>query len=131
MIAAHDREALVREVVESAALRRTDELKTAILRAVSHDLRSPLTAMVAAGRGARLSDPAGGGPARAGSRVVGEGERLSRLVENLLDLSRLESGHAEPQRDWTSIDEVFSAARRSASAPAASRVELAWTATCR
>jgi two-component system sensor histidine kinase KdpD len=43
MIAALDREALVREVVESTALRRSDELKTAILRAVSHDLRSPLT----------------------------------------------------------------------------------------
>ena len=59
---------LTREVVESSALRRSDELKTAILRAVSHDLRSPLTAMVAAGEA--LGSPAlpGRGPPRAGGR---------------------------------------------------------------
>ena len=47
--AALEREALTREVVETSALRRSDEIKTAVLRSVSHDLRSPLTAIVAAG----------------------------------------------------------------------------------
>ena len=51
--AALEREALLGEVVETAALRRADVVKTALLRAVSHDLRSPLTAISAAGRGDR------------------------------------------------------------------------------
>ena len=38
-----------------------------------------------------------------------ETRRLSRLVDNLLDLSRLEAGAAEPRRDWTSVDEVAAA----------------------
>ena len=53
--AAIEREALQREVVETSALRRSDVLKTALLRAVSHDLRSPLTAILTAGERARLA----------------------------------------------------------------------------
>ena len=63
-----DREELTREVVETAALRRSDELKTAILRAVSHDLRSPLTAMVAAGEALGSPDLPRRRPARARRR---------------------------------------------------------------
>ncbi|HEY4277571.1 MAG TPA: DUF4118 domain-containing protein, partial [Conexibacter sp.] len=44
-----DREALQQDAVEARALRRSDELKTSLLRAVSHDLRSPLTAIATAG----------------------------------------------------------------------------------
>ena len=47
--AALEREGLLGGVVETAALRRADTVKTALLRAVSHDLRSPLTAISAAG----------------------------------------------------------------------------------
>ena len=43
------RDAVQAEAVETAALRRTDDVKTALLRAVSHDLRTPLTAILAAG----------------------------------------------------------------------------------
>ena len=46
LAAALERDRLVREVVETRALRRSDEIKTAVLRAVSHDLRSPLTAIM-------------------------------------------------------------------------------------
>jgi two-component system, OmpR family, sensor histidine kinase KdpD len=110
MVAALDREALLREVVESAALRRSDELKTAILRTVSHDLRSPLTAMVAAGEA--LGSPALPDEDRRelAAAIASEGARLTRLIEKLLDLSRLEAGTAEPRRDWTSIEEVVRAA---------------------
>ena len=44
-----DRDRLLGEVVETRALRRSDVVKTTVLRAVSHDLRTPLTAIVAAG----------------------------------------------------------------------------------
>src|SRR5262249_28139534 len=48
LAAALERDALQAEVVETAALRRSDVIKTALLRAVSHDLRSPLTAILTA-----------------------------------------------------------------------------------
>ncbi len=47
-----------------------------------------------------------------------ETRRLSRLVDNLLDLSRLEAGAAEPQREWTSVEELIGAALGELGAPA-------------
>ena len=101
------RDALQADMVETAALRRSDELKTALLRMVSHDLRSPLTAVVTAGHAVQ-SDTLSADDRRAlGTAIVEEGERLSRMVANLLDLSRLESGVAEPRRVELAIDEVI------------------------
>ncbi len=106
-----ERETLLDEVVETAALRRSDELKTAILRAVSHDLRSPLTAMMSSGEAlgsAALDDE---DRAELSAAVVKEGARLERLIAKLLDLSRLEAGEAAPQLDWVDLAEVLTAAR--------------------
>jgi K+-sensing histidine kinase KdpD len=105
-----EREALQRELVEAQALRRSDELKTALLRAVSHDLRSPLTAIAAAGEALaspRLTDAEREELAAA---VMGEASRLSRLVDKLLDLSRLQGGAAAPRAEWCSVEEVLRAA---------------------
>ncbi len=80
------------EAIEAEALRRSDELKTALLRSVSHDLRTPLTSIIAAG--AALDSPSVSAAERheLSEAVVEQGKRLSRLVENLLDISRLEAG---------------------------------------
>jgi K+-sensing histidine kinase KdpD len=95
---------------ETEALRRSDETKTALLRAVSHDLRSPLTAIMAAGE-ALSSETIADGDRRVLADAVGaEAARLSSLVDKLLDLSRLEAGHAPPRTDWCSIEEVITAA---------------------
>lgn len=105
-----EREALLTDVVETSALRRADVVKTALLRAVSHDLRSPLTAIATAGEA--LDSPSIAEDER--MEMVGivreETRRLSRLVDNLLDLSRLEAGVAEPRMAWTSADEVIRSA---------------------
>ncbi len=108
--AALERESLLSGVVETAALRRADTIKTALLRAVSHDLRSPLTAISAAGEA--IASPSLSVPEREemASVIQEESMRLSRLVDNLLDLSRLEAGAAEPRRSWTSLEEVIHAA---------------------
>jgi two-component system, OmpR family, sensor histidine kinase KdpD len=110
--AALEREELLGGVVETAALRRADVVKTALLRAVSHDLRSPLTAISAAGEA--LASPALSGEERAELAAVIQEEalRLSRLVDNLLDLSRLEAGAAEPRREWTSVEDLIRSALR-------------------
>jgi two-component system, OmpR family, sensor histidine kinase KdpD len=110
LAAALEREALQAEVVETAALRRSDDLKTAIRRAVSHDLRSPLTAMITSGEA--LGSPALEPDERAelSAAVVDEGARLERLIEKLLDLSRLQSGAAPPRPEWVDVGEVLAQA---------------------
>ena len=85
-------------MVETSALRRSDDIKTAVLRSVSHDLRSPLTAIVAAADA--LASPALGEEDRAelADAIVVESRRLARLVDQLLDLSRLQAGRRRAAR---------------------------------
>jgi two-component system, OmpR family, sensor histidine kinase KdpD len=108
--AALEREGLLGGVVETAALRRADTVKTALLRAVSHDLRSPLTAISAAGEAIASPSLSQQEREELAAVIQEETRRLSRLVDNLLDLSRLEAGAAEPRRDWTSVEELIRAA---------------------
>jgi two-component system, OmpR family, sensor histidine kinase KdpD len=108
--AALEREGLLGGVVETAALRRADTVKTALLRAVSHDLRSPLTAISAAGEAIGSSSLSQQEREELAAVIQEETRRLSRLVDNLLDLSRLEAGAAEPRRDWTSVEDLIRAA---------------------
>ena len=104
--AALDRDRLQAEVVETQALRQSDVLKTALLRAVSHDLRTPLTAIITAGHAVRSPALQDGERDELGLVVVQEAQRLSALVDKLLDLSRLQAGVAEARRDWCSLEEV-------------------------
>lgn len=106
------RDALQAEAVETAALRRSDELKTAILRSVSHDLRTPLTAVLAAGHALGSPSLTEDERQELSAAVVDEGHALTSLVEKLLDLSRLEAGTAEPRRASAAIDEVLVNAAR-------------------
>jgi two-component system sensor histidine kinase KdpD len=108
--AALERESLLADVVETAALRRADVIKTALLRAVSHDLRSPLTAIAAAGEAIGSVSLSEQERREMAAIIQQETQRLSRLVDNLLDLSRLEAGAAEPRAVWTSLEEVIRAA---------------------
>ena len=108
--AAISRDALQDEAIESRALRRSDVMKTALIRSVSHDLRSPLAGIVASGEALNSSGLSDAERAEMSEAVVAEASRLSRLVDNLLDLSRLESGAAGPRPDWCAIDEVIQTA---------------------
>ena len=105
-----DRDRLLADSVETRALRRADVVKTALLRSVSHDLRTPLTAIVAAGEAIASPTLTDDERRELGSVITAESTRLSRLIDNLLDLSRLEGGAADPHPQWCSIDEVINAA---------------------
>jgi two-component system, OmpR family, sensor histidine kinase KdpD len=118
LAAALERDRLMREVVETSALRRSDEIKTAVLRSVSHDLRSPLTAIVAAGEALSSATLDAQDRADLTDTVIHESRRLARLVDQLIDLARLQGGTAEPREDWTSLDEVIRAAVEDTGAPA-------------
>jgi two-component system sensor histidine kinase KdpD len=108
-----DRAALEREALEAETLRRSDAVKTAVLRAVSHDLRSPLTAIRAASDG--LTNPGLQLEDRDREDLVEtiaiESARLNRLVGDLLDLSRLQAAAAAPTRALWSVDDLVGLAR--------------------
>jgi len=104
-----EREQRIREQVHAEALLRSDELKTALLRAVSHDLRSPLQAIAAASGGLRfaaLDDD----EQELLDTIGAESGRMSRMIENLLDLSRLNAGALPPATDWLDPRELVEAA---------------------
>ena len=96
----------LREAVEAEALRRSDAVKTAVLRSVSHDLRSPITAITTASEvlrelGDSLSEQDRDELVAA---ILAQVQRLDRLVANLLELSRLEAGAATPTRELWTVD---------------------------
>ncbi len=99
--AAVERDRLLREAMDAEVARRSDAAKTALLDAVSHDLRTPLTAIRTAA--ARLADPATAPTTADRLEVAGEieahVERLDRIVTNLLDLGRIESGTLRPRSE--------------------------------
>jgi two-component system sensor histidine kinase KdpD len=105
--AALNRAALQAEVVETAALRRSDELKTAVLRSVSHDLRTPLTAILMAITALDSERPTSENVADVREQVTNAAMRLWQLIEKLLDLSVLQAGRAEPRLVWYSLHEVL------------------------
>lgn len=110
LAAALEREQLLGDRVETAALRQSDVLKTALLRSVSHDLRSPLTAILTAAEPLQGDQLADDDRRELGAIVGEEARRLSRLVDNLLDLSRLEARGTAPRPQWCSLEEVIRAA---------------------
>ena len=96
----------LQEAVEAEALRRSDAVKTAVLRSVSHDLRSPITAITTASEVLReLGDslPEDDRDELIAS-ILAQVQRLDRLVANLLELSRLEAGAAAPTRELWTVD---------------------------
>ncbi|MEA2248752.1 MAG: two-component system, OmpR family, sensor histidine kinase KdpD, partial [Solirubrobacteraceae bacterium] len=110
LFAALERERLQAEVVETRALRRSDVVKTALLRTVSHDLRTPLTSIIAAADAVRSPSVDAEDRDELAAVIGEEARRLSRLVENLLDLSRIQAGAAHPHLDWVAIEDVVQTA---------------------
>jgi two-component system sensor histidine kinase KdpD len=103
-----EREALARDALEAETLRRSDTVKTAVLRAVSHDLRSPLTAIQASVQGLTSPSLVLSEEERASllDTIAVEAQRLDRLVRNLLDLSRLQAHAARPAAELWSLDDL-------------------------
>jgi len=109
---AHERARLRGEATEAEILRRTDQLRAALLNAVSHDLRTPLATIMASAGSLRQQDVAWTDDERQSfaQAIEEEADHLNHLVSNLLDLSRIEGGSLKPQQSWqdlgTLIDDV-------------------------
>ncbi|HUS64029.1 MAG TPA: DUF4118 domain-containing protein [Kofleriaceae bacterium] len=98
---------------KAAALRaETEEIRSSLLSAVSHDLRTPLAAITGAGTALRGDDAALAPAERAEliDTIVEEAERLERLVANLLDMTRVQSGTLVVKREWVPVDELVGSA---------------------
>lgn len=103
---------------EAEALRRSERFKSALLDAVTHDLRTPLTSIKASAT-LLLEDretPEPGEPLtpaeqRAMLEVISqESDRLDRFVESIVDLARIEGGDIRLRRNWAPVDEIIDAA---------------------
>ena len=90
----------------------TERLRNALLSSVSHDLRSPLASMIGAA-GTLISYEAKLPQAERTEllqSILGEGQRLDRYIQNLLDMTRLGHGTLKLSRDWTDSSEIIAAA---------------------
>lgn len=106
--AAVDRARLRQETTEVEILRRTDELKTVLINTVSHDLRTPLAAIIAAAGSLRQHDVEWTTEDREqfAESIEDEALRLNMIVGNLLDLSRLEGGSLHPEKSWYDLSAI-------------------------
>jgi len=89
----------------------SERLRNALLAAISHDLRTPLASIVGAAsslaeRGERMSDRDRAELARA---IHAEAERMTGLIDNVLDMARLQSGVASLNRQWHPLEELVGA----------------------
>lgn len=106
-----ERERLAEEATRAAVLERVDEQRSALLRSVSHDLRTPLAAIRAV-----ATDLLGDVPYDDATRtdlltlVADEADRLDRLVANLLSLSRIEAAALRPDIRPMAIDDLVNQA---------------------
>jgi two-component system sensor histidine kinase KdpD len=101
--------ALADERFHAEALRRSDALKTVILQTVSHDFRTPIATIRAAVDGLQAAELSLSADDRAELLdLIGlEVSRLTRLVESVLDLSRLEAGAAAPRPALWEVDDLL------------------------
>lgn len=103
-----ERARLSEEAARAAVHAESDELKTALLAAVSHDLRTPLASIKAAATS--LLDESIEWDAATRRELLTaideETDRLALMVSNLLDLSRIEGGALRPRQDWYDVDEL-------------------------
>src|SRR4051794_2651947 len=107
---AQERTRIADTAAETEATRRADVAKTAIMHAISHDLRTPLTAISTAGAALREPNLSDDDRAELASVVGTESDRLGRMVSDLLDLSRIEAGAVNPQTDWCALNDPLARA---------------------
>jgi two-component system sensor histidine kinase KdpD len=108
---AMDRELLDAAAQHSAVVAESERLYRTLLNSVSHELRTPIAAIAGAASG--LSDPrADPKSLLLVNEIQAAADRLNLLVENLLDMTRLESGLLKVRRDWIDVSDVVSMAVR-------------------
>jgi two-component system sensor histidine kinase KdpD len=104
-----ERARLVATAERAEAERRVERLRSALLTAVSHDLRTPLTTIKGL-----ANEILHGGDVSSAAVIEGEADRLNALVSDLLDLSRIHAGALRPTLAVNTVDDLVGAALRGA-----------------
>jgi two-component system, OmpR family, sensor histidine kinase KdpD len=106
----------------------SEKLRNSLLAALSHDLRTPLTALVGTSQNlAQALQREGSAHAVDAQTITEQAQRTTQLVNNLLDMARLQAGHVTLRLDWQSLEELAGSALRSVEAAMADhpvRIEL-------
>jgi two-component system sensor histidine kinase KdpD len=107
-----DRALLADEAQVAQVRAEAERVRNALLSAVSHDLRTPLTAITGAASAALDHETRIDAATRREllESIRDEAERLNRLVNNLLDVTRLESGSLQLRREWIPVEELVGVA---------------------
>jgi two-component system, OmpR family, sensor histidine kinase KdpD len=93
----------------------SERLRNALLAAISHDVRTPLTALIGLAESLRQSRPSlPPTQAEAARALVEQARELNSLVNNLLEMARLQSGQVNLRMEWQSVEEAVGAAIRAA-----------------
>ncbi len=101
------------EVAQDALVTMESErLRNSLLSAISHDLRTPLTSLVGSAEALARQASLGVEEREMAVTISEQSQRMSGLVENLLDMARLQSGGITLNRQWNSIEEVVGTALR-------------------
>ncbi len=105
-----EREMLDEAAAQSAMLQESERLHTTLLNSISHELRTPISTIVGAASG--LNDPNVDAAAKQAltNDIQEAADRLNRLVENLLDMTRLESGRLKLKLEWCDIGDLINVA---------------------
>jgi two-component system, OmpR family, sensor histidine kinase KdpD len=91
--------------------RQSEQLKTALLASLGHDLRTPLTAIRIAASNIRASNLDAEERLEQSDLILAEAERLTRLFQNLLEMARLDAGAVATDARWSHPSEIVAAAR--------------------
>jgi len=112
MALALERAHLANEAQQAQVRAETERLRNALLSSVSHDLRTPLAGITGAASSLLESDEQFDPATRKEllETLYEESDRLNRLVHNLLDMTRLESGALRVRKEWHPLEEVIGAA---------------------
>jgi two-component system, OmpR family, sensor histidine kinase KdpD len=109
---AFERAALAARSEHEKMATQAERLRSSLLSSLSHDLRTPLAGIEGAAstlkEGAERLSPAARGDLA--QTILEEARRMMRMVSNLLDMVRVESGALEVQREWQSVEEVIGVA---------------------
>ncbi len=102
------------ELESSRVKAEMEQLRSALLSSVSHDLRSPLSAMMGSAESLLVLEQQLSATDRHEllQTILSESQRLDRYIQNLLDMTRLGHGQLKLERDWVSVNDILASARQ-------------------
>ena len=112
-LVAQERMELIASAEQARMQAASDKLRASLLSALSHDLRTPLTALVATADSLALGKiPPGSSPEETAAIIRDQARSMENLIGNVLEMARLQSGRVQLRKDWQLMDDVVAAALR-------------------